>query len=59
MPVFSVRDPGLSCLVRASVKLLLYSGFLPRSLPPQDPQLHYCTYQVFYETLFFIKSKLC
>ena len=31
----------------ASAKSPLSSGFLPRSLPPQDPQVHYCTYQVF------------
>ena len=59
MPAFIGRDPWASCLVRPSAKLLCSSGLLPRSLPPEDPYLHNYTYQVFYETWFFIKSKHC
>ena len=44
--------------VWASAKSCMSSGILPRSLLPRIHCYSYYAYQVFYETLFFIKSKL-
>lgn len=57
MPAFSGRDPWPSFLFRASGKSHLSSGFLPRSLHPQD-LLFQLLYWPSLESLFLIKSKL-
>ena len=59
MPAFDDRDHDPPAYLKHLLNWPCLLDFFPENCLPKIHICSYCTYQVFYENLFVIKSKLC